>query len=83
MGVCDVLLIASDKNPCKMFQITQTYDFSYTEDSIKEMSLTLSVLLWKNGMMKNKNFHRVVQSNNAVYTSFNNAQFCCSRDKGF
>ena len=38
----------------------------YNEDNDNDTSLTLSVLPRETRVMKNKNFHGVVQSNNAV-----------------
>ena len=45
MGVCNVSLIISDKNQCKMFSDnSQNHNSSYNEDNIKGYSLTLSHL---------------------------------------
>ena len=44
MGVCDVLVIISDKNPCKMFSNNSYhYGSSYTESNVNEAPLTSSV----------------------------------------
>ena len=44
MGIFNVSLINSYKNPCKMFSFNSlSYVFSYAEDNINKASLTLSV----------------------------------------
>ena len=47
---------------------------------MNEAPLTSSVLPWKNRVMQNKDYHGVIQSNNAVFASFKYLRFCCTGD---
>ena len=48
MGVCDVSLIISDENPCKLFSNnSQNYGSSYTEYNINKALLILCLALGK------------------------------------
>ena len=51
----------------KCFQITDKTSSSYTDDSINQASITLSVLAQENWVMKNKNVYRAAQSDNVVF----------------
>ena len=65
MGVCEVSLIISDKNPSKIFSNnSKNLGSSYTEDIISEVSLSLT-------LGKLKIFHGAVQSNKTVRNVFN------------
>ena len=48
---------------------------STTEDKVNEAPFTWSVLPPENWMMKIKNFHRAVESNNAVFAGFKHRNF--------
>ena len=50
MGVCNVSLIISNKNPCKMFSnnSSKNYGSSYTEGIMNIAPLTFPVSPWEN-----------------------------------
>ena len=52
---------------------------------LKITSLTLSVLPWKNQVMKNKNFQELDQSNKShdFYTGFNHVKRCKLHERYF
>ena len=85
MHVCNVLLIIFDKNSSKMFaRNSWSYGSSYIEDSINKAPLVSPVLfhyLRENQVMQNKNFHKAVQSSNAVFAWFN-AKFAILETRG-
>ena len=84
MHVCNVSLIIFDKNPSKMFaRNSWSYGSSYIEDSINKAQLVSPVLfhyLRESQVMQNKNFHKAVQSSNAVFPWFN-AKFAILKTK--
>ena len=68
--MCDVSLLIFDKNSCKIFS-----DQSST-CSLNKVPLALSVLLGENTVMKNKNFHGVINKI-TIFTGFNHMKLCC------
>ena len=77
MAVCNFSLVISDKNPCKMFSTNScNYDFSDNDDNKGETPLVIPVLPRENRVMKSRNFHGTLQSNN--FACFNLMKFCRS-----
>ena len=56
---------------------------SCTQDNINKTSFTSSVSPQENEVMKNKNFHRAIQSNNVVCSDFSHVKFCRFVGVGF
>ena len=81
VSVCNVSLIISTKNPCKLISSNCHYGFSYIEDNRNQAPLTLSVSPQQNWVMKNNTFHRV--KSNMVFACFSCMKFCCFWDRDF
>ena len=80
MCVCNFSPVISDKNPCKMFSIIScNYRFSHNKDNKNKTPLTSPVSPSENQVMKSKNFHGTLPSNNFAYC----VKFCCSEEGCF